>query len=280
MLIIRFQGGLGNQMFQYALYREIKTRRQDVKADLHRYDWKIDKRKYQLGEVFGIEMEAASQKEVRRLSGGEQNKLDLFIGKYFKRKTIVKEEAKLTIDKIVDLKDGYLDGYWQGEYWFPSVQAELKDDFSFIEQEKSGDSVYKDIVKCNSVSIHIRMGDYLENSTLYGNICTREYYKRGINKIQEYVSDPVYFIFSDEINKAAELLDGLDIDARYVDRKDTDSGDMRLMSCCKHNIIANSSFSWWGTWLNRHEDKIVISPSKWNGADYDTRIFCKDWILI
>jgi hypothetical protein len=139
------------------------------------------------------------------------------------------------------------------------------------------------ILSTNSVSIHIRCGDYLSPKyiSIYGGICTIEYYKRAISYILQTVDNPVFFIFSDDIEWTK---DNITINnAIFVsNNKGINSFlDMYLMSICKHNIIANSSFSWWGAYLNKNKNKKVIMPNRWfNSKLPDPNVFDSKWIKL
>lgn len=138
------------------------------------------------------------------------------------------------------------------------------------------------IIETNSVSIHIRRGDYLSeiNQGLYGGICTEMYYAKAITYICNKIDQPSFFVFSNEIDW---VKNNVDIpNPTYIDfNNGADSWqDMFLMSQCKHNIIANSSFSWWGAWLNRNTNKIVITPSRFINLEEDSDIIPDAWIRI
>lgn len=172
-------------------------------------------------------------------------------------------------------------GYWQTEKYFKHIRNELLADFSF----KGGDIKFEQLrekIKDNPqyVSVHIRRGDYLQNPEIYGNLAETNYYKKAMKYINSKVNDPVYVYFSDDIQWVKERFDndtGIFIEASMFEDYCM-WYDMCLMSCCSHNIIANSSFSWWGAWLNQNADKIVISPEVWfeNKAMQD--IWCDGWI--
>ena len=124
-----------------------------------------------------------------------------------------------------------------------------------------------------------RSGDYLENESLYGGICTKKYYESAIQYIRKVVENPKFYIFSDEPEKAKEMLGELE-GANYIIDSEKDYYDMQLMSWCKNNILANSSFSWWGAWLNNNLQKIVIAPNKWNNINRLENIFVNNWIRL
>ena len=277
MIIIRFQGGLGNQMFQYALYLELKYIGKSVKADITTYMTDKDLRKFKLRDVFNVDVDIADKKEIYELAGGEKNYIGGFIRKYLRRKTYFKEEQLNDYQVIASLEDAYLDGYWQNEKFFPHVKKILKEKYIFMQQSIKTNNLYAMIQKEQSVSIHIRMGDYLVYNDVYGEICTKEYYQNAIEYIMEKIDSPIFFVFSDEPEKAKDFLGNRK--AIYVEKQEDDWCDMYLMSKCKHNIIANSTFSWWAAWLNKNYNKQIISPKKWTNNSSDSPA-CKGWIIL
>ena len=162
----------------------------------------------------------------------------------------------------------YLDGYWQSEKYFKGAVEAIRREL-IVQKELEGKNLeiagmIKEVAQ--PVSIHIRRGDYVSDkktNQVHG-LCSLDYYESAINRLTETFSSPHFFVFSDDQNWVKENLK-LNLPATYVDHNDaaTNFEDLRLMSLCKHNIIANSSFSWWGAWLNADSEKVVIAPSKW-----------------
>ncbi|MDR0428165.1 MAG: alpha-1,2-fucosyltransferase, partial [Dysgonamonadaceae bacterium] len=142
--------------------------------------------------------------------------------------------------------------------------------------------LYDIIKEENSISIHIRRGDYLSSSNInyVGNICNITYYIEAIKKIEQMVENPVFFIFSNDIKWAQENLQLANV--HYIDwnKKEDSWQDMFLMSKCKHNIIANSTFSWWRAWLNQYVEKIIISPDLFYNGEKATDLIPESWIKI
>lgn len=277
MLIVKFQGGLGNQMFQYAFYIFLKRYCSDVKADLSVYTCGIDKRDFELEKVFGILPQIATKEDIISIVGREDSKINRIIHRWKTHQRRITEKNF----KLHQIKPGskyWFDGYWQGEKWFSEVERQIREEFVFKE-DSSRKNIVDKIQECESVSIHVRFGDYLQNQDLYGKICTKDYYEKAIQFIKKNVDMPVFFVFSDELDKAQELL-GQSEDMIYVEKEDNNAMDMRLMSMCKHNIIANSSFSWWSAWLNSNKEKIVVTPAKWNNIDDIEEIYCEGWVRI
>ena len=278
MVIIKMMGGLGNQMFQYALYKAFEQKHIDVYADLAWY--KNKSVKFELYN-FGIKINVASEKDINRLSDCQADFVSRIRRKIFgKKKSFVSEKNDSCYENdILRMDNVYLSGYWQTEKYFSNTREKLLEDYSFALVNSQVSEWEDSIRNKNSVSIHIRRGDYLQGE-LYGGICTSLYYAEGIEYIKMRVPNAKFFVFSDDVEwvKQQEDFKGFVI----VDRNEYSSAlsDMYLMSLCKHNIIANSSFSWWAAWLNRNEEKIVIAPRRWLNGKCTPDIWCKKWIRI
>jgi hypothetical protein len=147
----------------------------------------------------------------------------------------------------------------------------------------SGQALCTSITNTNSVSIHIRRGDYVQNHRVLreNGICSLSYYKRAVAELEKTQKDIFYFIFSDDINWVKKNI-SLGRDTVFVsDTTLTDSEELVIMSKCKHNIIANSSFSWWAAWINQNPNKICVAPKPWfNTAKYDSNLIPKSWIQL
>ncbi len=188
---------------------------------------------------------------------------------------------------ILSLKDPvYLDGYWQSERYFKEIEPTIRDEFRAKEPLAGKNKELGDLVlSVNAASLHVRRADYVTNplANLWNGTCDVDYYVRAISTIASTVENPHFFVFSDDIEWARQNIP-LDHNAVYVDHNNaaTNYEDLRLMSLCKHNIIANSTFSWWGAWLNRNPDKVVIAPQKWfQTPKMDTRDLVPDtWITL
>ena len=195
-----------------------------------------------------------------------------------------------SIDHKLDLSifnvatDCYFDGYWQNENYFSFCQSIVRKNFTFpIIEDSRNIEVLNAIRLKNAVSIHVRRGDYLNNSIL-GNNCNLDYYKNAIEYMLNYQSVNLFCVFSNDIEWCKEKLGPLlhSVQTLYIDwNKDKSSFvDMQLMSMCAHNIIANSSFSWWGAWLNQNPSKVVIAPRKWRNIETASDPVPDNWIRI
>lgn len=290
MVIIKIEGGLGNQMFQYALYLKIKNLGINVKVDCSELKDYMDQHGLDsIFNVFHIIPDEASSRELRLLKDNQRSILDTIRRKVFGfKKTYYyeKEEERGRYNgKILGWDNIYLDGYWQTYRYFDDIKNEVIDAFTFPNKINKKNDIMKNIIKGSvcPVSIHMRLGDYCfeKNLPIYGGICTIEYYKKAINYIYTKLNNPVFFIFSNDIDAARKEL-GDNPEFVYVDINDEKMGwcDMMLMTQCEHNIIANSSFSWWGGYLNNNPDKIVIAPEKWVNNRKMPDICCRDWIRL
>jgi len=276
MIISRLVGGLGNQMFQYAAgLRLASARNTELKLDLSAFDEQTMQtpRSYELG-AFAVTAELASPEEVAALVKGSGRLLGRLATRWsrdrFSSRAV--ERAFHFDPGVLSLSDGVvLRGYWQSERYFSDVADRVRREFCW-KREPTGTNaaMIADIARCNSVSLHIRRGDYLTNPDareMHG-VCSVDYYQRAVAHIVDRVSDPTFFLFSDEPDWVRENLE-LRASVRLVDHNGPDAGseDLRLMSRCSHHIVANSTFSWWGAWLNPNPEKIVIAPKQWFADD-------------
>ena len=162
-------------------------------------------------------------------------------------------------------EDCYLRGYWQSEKYFQTHAAAIRADFSFKSPLTNENRLLaQKIGELNAVSLHVRRGDYVKNpvtAAMHG-VCSLNYYNAAVEHIQSHVANPVFFIFSDDMPWVKENLT-VAAPTHHVAHNDRAYDDMHLMSLCKHHVIANSSFSWWGAWLNACPDKIVVAPKQW-----------------
>lgn len=268
MIVIRFQGGLGNQLFQYALYKEFEFLGKKVAADLQWFRENPEKRKYELQDVFGINVCEADRKIEFMNSRDIKGEAYRIFQKYVRGFRRLEEKKIHGVEHVLKLNNGYLDGYWQNTVYFKDVINTLAKELCFCGLYNAKEiEMLNWILDCNSVSVHIRLGDYLadENYNFYSNICTYEYYRGAIDFLKGIISKPIFFVFSDDIAGARKYL-GDEDNFIYVDVSKEAFRDMRLMSCCKHNIIANSTFSWWAAFLNKNDKKIIVAPEKWNSS--------------
>lgn len=267
MIVIKFAGGLGNQMFQYAFYKKMESLGKKPLADLSFYNEEENKeRPFLLESVFKIKLKRAKEKDIKKL---RDNRLFFRrIRKFFNilwKKTDVWQKNFNFNRKYFLLKEGY----WQSEKFFEGVEKELMKDFEFRKIDQKNNSILKKLEKKNQnlVSLHIRRGDYYsdkDSNKLLGNIANKEYYLKAIKIMQERIKNPFFVIFSDNIEYTKKEFNFLK-SKKFISINSGEKAyqDIFLMSNCHYNIIANSSFSWWGAYLNKNPKKIIICPKKW-----------------
>ena len=268
MKIIVFKGGLGNQMFQYVFYTWLKSKYNDKIYGFYGRKELRGHNGFELSNVFpGLEL----PKESFLLN------LLVYYFKFQNKLTNRKNHEKSFYNTFS--KEIIFDDYWQDLKYF---QKRTTDFFIFTDNIGDRNEELLEYFKKNEiVSLHVRRGDYLNLPDLYGNACDREYYKKAIGYIENKIESPVFAVFSDDMDWVKENLQLSN--ALYVDwnRGKNAHIDMYLMSKCKHNIIANSTFSWWGAYLNDNTNKIVICPQRWfNDATQNPDIIQDNWIRI
>lgn len=287
MIIVRIRGGLGNQLQQYAMYRKFIEMRREARVDLSWFREDIQKkqimpRKLELSYFQGIEMKECTRDEKIALVGNEKNPFTKLQRRLFPMKShYFYENGRMYLPEVFLLEDGYIDGYWACESYYHEMMPTLQGELQFPKsQEPRNTALMNRMKQENSVSIHIRRGDYLnpENEAVFGNICTEKYYQRAMDIICEKVRNPHFYIFSDDGEYAREKYCGEDFTVIDWNTGEYSFHDMQLMSCCKHNICANSTFSFWGARLNPNPDKILIRPLKHrNNQRYDRQEMEKLW---
>jgi len=291
MTVVNIIGGLGNQMFQYAFaYAISRENDTEVKLDISLFDG-YDLRNYEL-ELFNINIAEASQEDVSIIKYKKENIFERMLRKAKREKRELSnnyyKEKQFNFDKKVynTGQDTYFEGYWQSEKYFKAYRNQFLKHFVLKKEIHPESLRYKqNILNTESVGLHIRRGDYVTNvhtNSVHGT-CSLEYYRGAILEIEKKNISPHFFIFSDDHAWARENLNFIH-KKTFVELEDIipDHEEMYLMSLCKHNIIANSSFSWWGAWLNDHPDKIVIAPQKWfNDTTINTDdLIPKSWIRL
>ena len=293
MIITNVIGGLGNQMFQYACGRALSLRlnRQLLIATDQFKNYNLHNG-FELPQIFSIDCEIASQKNLYDVLGWRKNKnLRRVIARFeFKRlagKTFVSETHNQFLERTKNLRNPlYLHGYWQSEKYFEAYSDIIRSDFKFLQPMGSLDSkIRKDMKAGPSVSVHVRRGDYTnkKNSNYYA-LCGLEYYKKAIQYILKKSPKAKLFIFSDDPKWVRNNLMKEFHGSRLIEhnRGKKSYNDLRLMSQTTHHVIANSSFSWWGAWLNPNDSKIVVAPSLWFAAPKTNfeDIVPKKWIRV
>jgi hypothetical protein len=284
MIIVQVMGGLGNQLQQYALYRKFVRLGKEARLDLSWFDeckeksrnnkaGTVTERRLELDYFDRLIYEVCTKEEKDALIGN-----DGFSGK-LRRKLLPStihwfHESALYQPEIFHFENMYLSGYFACEKYYGDILYDLREKIQFpASGNPMNEKLAQEMRECNSVSVHIRRGDYLnpENQELFGNICTDAYYERAIKLIKEEVSDAHFYLFSDDIPYVREKYQGDAFTIVDINHGRDSFYDMWLMSQCKHNVCANSTFSFWGARLNGNERKIMIRPT----IHKNTQIFNK-----
>lgn len=273
MITVRLKGGLGNQLFQYATAKALAAKhRTSVAFDLsvllkkEAHAWHTP-REYELATL-GIPSVEPSL--VEKLAFGLADVPARKLLQRIVRRSIsakVYHEKSFNYDPDIETKTSartYLNGHFPSERYFKGIEPLLRTELQFMGQPDA--SVVRRIKASCSVSVHIRRGDYLTNPSAlhYHGLCSLAYYQQAIAYMASQHPDIHIFVFSDDLAWARQHL-SFPFPIDYVEGNLGENSylDMQLMSLCRHHIIANSSFSWWGAWLNPSPDKIVVAPKRW-----------------
>jgi hypothetical protein len=285
VIIVKVNGGLGNQMFQYALYRSFKEIYLNTKLDVIFFENYHKHNGFELERIFiNLKTEYANPMEVNELSDSKADLISKIRRKLFGVKQTHYREEYLGYNN--DIKDNminmYFEGYWQSEKYFSDIEKVVRNEFTFMPFDKEENILisYR-MSQTNSIGIHIRRGDYVEHP-LYSGICTIDYYQMAIEYMKNSIEDPYFYVFSDDILWCKNTLKITTL-VEYIDwnKGNNSYRDMQLMSLCKHNIIANSTFSWWGAWLNSNPNKIVVAPKRIINSKNDiVDLIPEKWIRI
>lgn len=279
-------------MFQYAAGKAL--------AEHHHVELKLDtgdlrfysNRTFELNH-FNISAEVASNIELEKYFGRNRIKYLMILKEslwrriHLRRKKVYFERHFHFDENFLKLGDDVcINGYWQSERYFKNIELLIRKEFLFKDSPmETNQKLIEKIQSCSSVSIHIRRGDYVTDkiTRITHGILDERYYSEGVKLIASKIKEPVFFVFSDEPGWARENLK-IKYPTVYVDNNSAENAfeDMRLLSLCKHHIIANSSFSWWGAWLSENKDKIIIAPIKWfNKFKADTKdLYPESWIQL
>ncbi|MFH1004508.1 MAG: alpha-1,2-fucosyltransferase [Bacteroidota bacterium] len=293
MIIVKLMGGLGNQMFQYAAAKYLSIiHNTSIKLDLSYLNADTNgaytKRKYELG-ILNIKEDFATKNDINPYKKIAENFYLRNIHKHFSflfPYKYGKEYGHGYNKNFVKFPSStYLDGFWQSEKYFKPIEKIIKEEFIF-NNSLSGlnEAMAKKINNCESIGIHIRRTDYITNKQVmrYHGTCDLDYYYRAIDIISRKVSLPCLFVFSDDSEWVKQNFKSNCPFVCIDNNSNADFEDMRMMSMCKHNVIANSSFGWWASWLNNNPDKIIVAPIKWfNNTTVNSKdIIPEEWIKI
>lgn len=256
MLIVKLQGGLGNQLFQYAFGRRLAARRgEELSLNIASLTNNPLGRAYALAN-FNIKAAVINQADslIAKLAG--------LITKKIFRQFNIGYKPRLLESKVV-----VFEGFFQSYKYLEPIRAELLEELSLAEDfDVKYRGLISEMATTVSVAVHIRRGDYVNDAKTkrIHFICDLDYYKQALALIKTKIKAPIFYIFSDDIAwvKKNFLVNEKIVFVSGPETKDYE--ELILMSRCHHNIIANSSFSFWSAWLNQNQDKIVIAPKKWN----------------
>lgn len=292
MVIVSLIGGLGNQMFQYAAGRALSLKHDvPLRLDLSKFAKYRLHQGYELQRIFGVPAQIASKGDKFSVLGWQSPEP---VRRIVARSGV---SGLRTAGHVLEPhfrywagirrvpNNCYLEGYWQSEKYFRNSISQIRQDFVFTPQLLEPNlEVVQNMTSVNAVSLHIRRGDYAADpatAATYG-LCSLEYYGRALEYISQRVPMPTFFVFSDDIEWAQKNL-RIDFPCFYVTNNagSESYNDMRLMSFCRHHIIANSSFSWWGAWLNSDLEKIVVAPQRWFSGCADVADLLPDsWVRL
>lgn len=273
MIIIRAMGGLGNQLQQYALYKKMESMGKEVRLDISWFrnaavqESVLAERELELDYLNGISYRPAAPDEIRDVLGRLWEEKEKTVSR-LKRKLLPASdpcfmENDMYHEQVFGFTDKYLVGYWACEKYYADILEKLRREIRFPAENDRNKEMISKMRETESVSVHIRRGDYLDaaNRPIFGGISTNDYYRAAIAFLKEKYPQAAFFFFSDDIpyvcehyqEEACEIID-------WNNGKNS-IYDMMLMSHCKHNICANSTFSFWGARLNPYEAKVMIRPS-------------------
>lgn len=284
MHTIKFNGGIGNQLFQYTFYKYCKENGIEVSADTSIYKKMNIHGGFLIDKMIPQNTLSETTDDVERyydafnLSQRIYNKLFHHVGNHY-YEAFFKDYHDI-VPFLKKTESCYLEGWWQYKDVAIPLVSKIREETWRLSQstDESGKEVLDRIHEYESVAVHVRRGDYLNASALYGNICTAAYYKSAIDYVKRKIEKPVFFIFSDDIEYCKSVFDE---DAFVVPPADQEKAyiDILLMAECKHHIVANSSFSWWGTALSENNG-LIIMPNRHNNLQDENPLAFDGAILI
>ena len=288
MIILKIMGGFGNQMFHYALARELLYRGKTVKADISYYDNTPtgDTARCSIKELLFRELPLAAGEEVQIFLKNNK-KLRWKIMRHVAPRctappVYLQEKSYEYRSELFNRENVYVIGWWQTEQYFMHVKDLVRKEYlgAMDKLDEKNMRVLEKIQKySNCVSVHVRGGDYnnLANSGIFGGICGKEYYQKAFDFLNKRFRGCHFFVFTNDIGYAKNVLPELEMYEMIVNSEMDGCQDIFLMSQCKHHIIANSTFSWWGAWLDPTNDKVVIAPERWSHNN-NGNPNCEGWV--
>lgn len=291
MKIVKLKGGLGNQMFQYAYALLLKKRtNENVALDYSAFQsLKNDTIRVPRIAKFNILLPKASDDQINSIcklkhNGNSQTfkyRLGIYIENKINKKYFIEpNRAYINPEKIIEKQ--YFDGYWQSWRYIEEVKEEIKREF--VPNYKLSDMTlkYKNIIEReNAVFVGVRKGDYTKEISHYGSF-TSQYYENAMYYIANRIKNPVFYVFSNDITWSKENINWNNYNVKFREKEfqTDDFEELLLMASCKHAIIVNSSYNWWGAQLIKNKNKIVCCPQKWWFDDKPIDIILNEWIRI
>jgi len=288
VIVVKIFGGLGNQMFQYAFFLYQNKYNENVYLDIS--DFKIHKHHYgfELKKTFqGVTVNSPNKKELSSLCVNNNFIILRIINKLFHISIVSPYEvrempAKMFVEPFGYDKNIYYNGFWANKKYVDEVEEELRNIFRFT-YVPDGENLklLENMRDKNTVSVHIRRGDFLKNKNI-SDCCDISYYQKAFKYMMDRDPECVFIIFSDDIEWAKENITfSRNVEFISWNQGEDSSRDMLMMSKCKNHIIANSTFSWWGAWLNPNKEKIVIAPKKWSEREKGINpMLDEKWVLL
>lgn len=299
MIIVRIKGGLGNQMFQYAMARRFQMKygidkigldltviRKDQLRDfgLHHFEL-FDKVEVVENKNYRVKLqEDLARRLVSYFIGGRQEgmagKREDFLAAFFALFGVIQRDHSLVKDKLLLRlhKTIFMNGWFQEAEMLQPIRDILLEDFLWKPTDISSDSMCQQILSTNAVCVHIRRGDYVNNPIF--DVCGDSYYYKAMEYMKETLPDPVFYVFSDAVDEIESAM-SFPCPVVYVRGRHQDYEDLYLMKNCRYFIMSNSTYSWWAQFLGQADDKVVIAPKKWClTEDMSVGVYMKDWILM
>lgn len=288
-VIVNMACGLANRMFQYTYHLYLSKKGYDTVVDYYETATLVHE-KVEWKRIFPkAHINQASKWDVFRLGGGS-NIFSKIRRRYLPMTCKVHHMPTAFSASVPSQteKDKYIFGVFQNAVMADEVKEEVQSIFAFTPfEDERNNSLMKEIQACNSIGIHIRKGQDYMSRIWYQNTCSLDYYRKAIAYIKERVENPKFYVFADNPEWVKENF--WEFDYQLVEGNPPAGWgshfDMQLMSCCKHNIISNSTYSWWGAFLNKNDDKIVILPKQWFNPvsceeSTSEKVQCKGWIAL
>lgn len=290
MIYVRIKGGVGNQLFHYALARNLALKHETpLRLDL---SW-FKLNPYRAYELDRLNIAGESVTSIWEHFGlyqlrdtrGRRARIAKMVPKILPGITYITNKHFPFKPEVLESPDNvYLDGTWQTEKYFANIAPTIRKEFTLKNPSGYFKSTSREMQSVESVSLHVRRGDYADNPKVLKShgLMPREYYGAAVGQLSSQVENPEFYVFSDDIAWVKAHIP-IPFTTHYIEHPEKkDCEEIVLMAACKHQIIANSSFSWWGAWLNPNPEKIVIAPKIWFvDGKYDTRdLIPTDWLKL